>query len=374
MTAAPGPDPRFDAPVPPRRPGHRHRPRPGARRGHPRRRRLADVPGRAADDRPRAPLARCRAARGRGAHRAQRVWQEHPAAGPRRAHRAGHGLGRHRRPPGRGSRVVGRPGVPGAAPPPVAHRRRERPVPDGARGLAARPPGGPVGRAAWPRRVARGRPRQAVHAQRRHPAARRHRAGARARPGRAPPRRPSARSTRSPASGSTPSSSPCGSAPGRRSCSSRTRSPRRCSSPTGSSCCRRGPGAGRGRRRRPAATAAARRPRQRRRRADRRRDPGAPRGHHGRRAMTSHPTSTATPAAAVAPAAATAARPARVAVDVGWLVIALRGVARCARISAAISSGGAVEVGEPQSHGRARAARRRDDPVGGKEPPRGIES
>ena len=95
MTAAPGTDPRFDAPAPHRPPTSR------PRRGHPRRRRLADVPRRAPDTALDAALARCRAARGRGAHRAQRLRQEHAAARPRRAHPGRPGIGRDRRAHGR---------------------------------------------------------------------------------------------------------------------------------------------------------------------------------------------------------------------------------------------------------------------------------
>ena len=62
-------------------------------------------------------------------------------------------------------------------------------LPDGARGLAARSPGGPFGGPARARRAGRGRRRQAVDAQRRHAAARRDRTGARARARRAPARR-----------------------------------------------------------------------------------------------------------------------------------------------------------------------------------------
>ena len=173
--------------------------------------------------RPRRDRPRDRAAVGRRARRPERLRQEHAAAGHRRAAPGAGGTRRGRGAARRRARSPRRPRLPGAAPPAVADRARERRVP--ARGRRSRA-GGPRGAGAGP--AGAGRPARLG----RSPAGRavgRHAPAASRSRGRWPSSRRScsstsrsARSTRSPGSASTSSSSGSGSGSGRRSCSSPT--------------------------------------------------------------------------------------------------------------------------------------------------------
>ena len=121
--------------------------RPGAAIGI--RRRLAHVPRRPDDPRPRRHRPRRPPGRGRRPDRPQRLRQEHAPARPRRPGPARRRRRRARRRPGRRPRRAGRPRLPGAAPAGLAHGRAERPLPDGARRLVEGARSAPAPTSCW---------------------------------------------------------------------------------------------------------------------------------------------------------------------------------------------------------------------------------